>query len=64
MLAAIFHQDTAEHWFHKLNGGGVPCSPVRTIEEVVNDPQSAFRGMFPQLSDVKKSFVTGPPVKF
>jgi crotonobetainyl-CoA:carnitine CoA-transferase CaiB-like acyl-CoA transferase len=64
MIASIFRQDTAEHWFQKLNNGGVPCSPVRTIEEVVNDPQSAVRGMFPQLKDVDKSFVTGLPVKF
>jgi formyl-CoA transferase/CoA:oxalate CoA-transferase len=64
MIAAIFRQDSAENWFQKLNSGGVPCSPVRTIEEVVNDPQSAVRGMFPQLKDVDKSFVTGLPVKF
>ncbi len=64
MIASIFRQDTAEHWFHKLNRGGVPCSPVRTIDEVVNDPQSGVRGMFPQLNGVEKSFVTGLPVKF
>lgn len=64
MIASIFREDTADHWFKKLNRGGVPCSPVRTIEEVVNDPQSAVRGMFPQLKDVEKSFVTGLPVKF
>ena len=64
MIASIFREDTAEHWFEKLNRGGVPCSPVRTIEEVVNDPQSAVRGMFPQLKDVERSFVTGLPVKF
>ena len=64
MIASIFRGDTAENWFQKLNGGGVPCSPVRTIEEVVNDPQSAVRGMFPQLKDVDKSFTTGLPVKF
>ena len=63
MLAEIFKHDTAENWFNKLNGAGVPCSPVRTIDEVVNDPQSAFRGMFPQLPNVEKSLVTGLPVK-
>ena len=64
MLAAIFRQDTAEHWFHKLNSAGVPCSPVRTIDEVVNDPQSGVREMFPQLRDAARSLVTGAPVKF
>ena len=64
MLAAIFKQDTADHWFQKLNSAGVPCSPVRTIDEVVNDPQSVVRAMFPQLANVEKSLVTGVPVKF
>jgi crotonobetainyl-CoA:carnitine CoA-transferase CaiB-like acyl-CoA transferase len=65
MLANIFRQDTADHWFKKLNAAGVPCSPVRTIDEVVNDPQSAVREMFPQLPDVVgKSLGTGLPVKF
>src|SRR5579872_2835778 len=63
MLAAIFKQDTAERWFQKLNTAGVPCSPVRTIDEVVNDPQSAVRGMFPQLANVERPLVTGLPVK-
>jgi crotonobetainyl-CoA:carnitine CoA-transferase CaiB-like acyl-CoA transferase len=63
MIAAIFRQDTADHWFKKLNTAGVPCSPVRTIAEVVDDPQSGVRGMFPQLGDVERSFVTGLPVK-
>ncbi len=64
MIAAIFRQDTADHWFNKLNVAGVPCSPVRTIAEVAHDPQSAIREMFPQLENVEKSFVTGLPVKF
>ena len=63
MLANIFRQDSAQNWFEKLNAAGVPCSPVRTIDEVVNDPQSAVRGMFPQLAGVEKSLVTGVPVK-
>lgn len=64
MLANIFRQDTADHWFNKLNAAGVPCSPVRTIDEVVNDPQSAVRDMFPQLKDIAgKSLGTGLPVK-
>ena len=64
MLANIFRQDTSEHWFEKLNAAGVPCSPVRTIDEVVNDPQSAVRAMFPKLTNVETSLVTGLPVKF
>ena len=28
-----------------LTGQGVPCAPVRTIEELVADPEVARRGM-------------------
>jgi crotonobetainyl-CoA:carnitine CoA-transferase CaiB-like acyl-CoA transferase len=63
MLAEIFRSDTADHWFNKLNEAGVPCSPVRTIDEVVNDPQSAVRKLFPQLPGVEKQLATGLPVK-
>ena len=64
LIAAIFRQDSADHWFNKLSAAGVPCSPVRTISEVADDPQSALREMFPRLENVQKSFVTGLPVKF
>ncbi|MBZ5610678.1 MAG: CoA transferase [Acidobacteriia bacterium] len=65
MLAEIFRSEDADHWFHKLNAAGVPCSPVRTIDEVVSDPQSAVRQLFPQLPDVAgKTLATGLPVKF
>jgi crotonobetainyl-CoA:carnitine CoA-transferase CaiB-like acyl-CoA transferase len=65
MLADIFRSEDSEYWYQKLNAAGVPCSPVRTIDEVVNDPQSAVRQLFPQLQDLEgKSLATGLPVKF
>jgi crotonobetainyl-CoA:carnitine CoA-transferase CaiB-like acyl-CoA transferase len=65
LLAAIFLQDTADAWFRKLNRFGVPSSPVRTMEEVVNDPQAALRRMFPVLNhpDAGPFTVTGSPIK-
>jgi crotonobetainyl-CoA:carnitine CoA-transferase CaiB-like acyl-CoA transferase len=65
LLAAIFRQDTADAWFRKLNRFGVPSSPVRTMEEVVNDPQAALRRMFPVLDhpDAGPFTVTGSPIK-
>ncbi len=65
MLADIFRSEDSEYWYQKLNAAGVPCSPVRTIDEVVKDPQSAVRQLFPQLQDLEgKSLATGLPVKF
>lgn len=48
-----------------LTGVGVPCAPVRTVEEVVGDPEIARRRMlvdseFPTRGPIK---VTGLPIK-
>jgi crotonobetainyl-CoA:carnitine CoA-transferase CaiB-like acyl-CoA transferase len=48
-----------------LTGQGVPCAPVRTIEELVADPEVARRGMlldseFPSRGAIK---VAGSPIK-
>lgn len=31
--------DTTAHWVDTLNKAGVPCGPVRTVEQVFQDPQ-------------------------
>ncbi len=66
MLAAIFRTRTAAEWKQRLTRAGVPCALVRTLEDVVNDPQSAARGMFPpiQHSGAGPFRVTGLPLKF
>jgi formyl-CoA transferase/CoA:oxalate CoA-transferase len=65
MLIEIFRTDTADNWFKKLNAFGVPCSPVRTMEDVVRDPQSAVRELFPQVANYTgRPVATGLPVKF
>jgi crotonobetainyl-CoA:carnitine CoA-transferase CaiB-like acyl-CoA transferase len=66
MLAAIFRQDTSDHWYRRFNAAGFPCSPVLTVDEVVHHPQSAVRGMFPVVAHptAGRVTVTGPPVKF
>lgn len=56
LIAEIFRTRTCAEWCQLLAQHGIPCSPVRNLEEVVNDPQSAARGMFPNQ-------ITGPPVK-
>jgi crotonobetainyl-CoA:carnitine CoA-transferase CaiB-like acyl-CoA transferase len=62
LIAEIFLTDTASRWAERLLAAGVPCSPVRTLEEVYQDPQSAVRQMF--VSRGAGGFpVTGLPVK-
>ena len=66
MLSDIFRTDTAQHWCDKLTKFGVAAAPVRTLDEVLNDPQSAARQMFPRLDEAIGGFstATGLPVKF
>jgi CoA:oxalate CoA-transferase len=65
MLIDIFQRESASEWIRKLGAVGIPCSLVRTIDEVFASPQLAARGMFPELEHATagKFAVTGPPVK-
>ncbi|MGC4049105.1 MAG: CoA transferase [Paludibaculum sp.] len=65
ILASVFRERSAAHWVSLLHSVGIPCSPVRNFQEVVDDPQTALRGMFPVMECPKAGAqrVTGPPVK-
>lgn len=65
ILAALFSERPAAEWIEKLRAVGIPCSLVRTLPEVVGDPQAAFRQMFPHLDHptAGSHTVTGTPVK-
>ena len=60
-IAEVFKTDTAAHWVKKLSTHGIPCAPVKTLDEVAADPQVAAREMLPDIDGFR---VTGPPVKF
>jgi crotonobetainyl-CoA:carnitine CoA-transferase CaiB-like acyl-CoA transferase len=38
-LTETLRTDSATHWATVLQDAGVPCSPIRTLDEVVADPQ-------------------------
>src|ERR1700675_1208235 len=65
-LTDVFRTDTMENWRAKLRTAGVPASPIRRLDEVVNDQQCAVREMFPFTIDpgVGKVRVVGSPIKF
>jgi crotonobetainyl-CoA:carnitine CoA-transferase CaiB-like acyl-CoA transferase len=44
---ALSARPTAE-WLRILGGAGVPCGPVNTVEQALNDPQTAARGLIVQ----------------
>ncbi|MEY3283157.1 MAG: hypothetical protein RIR86_1170 [Acidobacteriota bacterium] len=66
LLEEIFRQQPAAIWIERLNAAGIPCALVRTFTEVLHDPQSAVRDMFPTLDHPRagRHRVTGAPVKF
>jgi crotonobetainyl-CoA:carnitine CoA-transferase CaiB-like acyl-CoA transferase len=65
ILDELFLRKTANEWVQKLRAAGIPSSLVRDFGEVVDDPQTALREMFPTLEHSKagKHRVTGTPVK-
>jgi len=60
IIEQILRSRTCAEWSKIFADFGIPCSPVRHLDEVVNDPQSAAREMFPQAGAAR---ITGPPVK-
>ncbi|HEV3302593.1 MAG TPA: CoA transferase [Planctomycetaceae bacterium] len=66
LLSDLFRTRPAAEWLKTLGAGGIPCSLVRNLREVVEDPQSTVRGMFPTVeeSPVGPHRVTGAPIKF
>lgn len=61
LIADTFRTAPSAVWIEKLSARGIPCAPVRTFDEVLADPQTAHREMFPEIDGFR---VTGPPVKF
>lgn len=45
VLNSILSQNTAESWAARMDAAGVPCSPVNSIDTVLNLPQVAHRNM-------------------
>jgi glutaryl-CoA transferase len=60
ILSAVFAARSVAEWMEQLGAAGIPCSPVLNFAEVVANPQTAVREMFPSIGADR---VTGPPVK-
>jgi crotonobetainyl-CoA:carnitine CoA-transferase CaiB-like acyl-CoA transferase len=59
-LVELLHQHDCATVARELIGAGVPCGPVRTLDEVVDDPHTHHRGMIVNMGDYRG---TGSPVK-
>lgn len=65
ILDSVFQARTASEWIECLRTAGIPCSPIRDFDEVLNDPQTSVRAMFPEVESPGsgKHRVTGTPIK-
>ena len=48
-VAAILKKQPTEHWVEVLNAAGVPCGPVNSIDQTLNDPQVKHPGVVRQV---------------
>lgn len=65
ILSAVFRERDMQEWIERLTAVGIPCSPVRTFQEVVDHPQTEIREMFPTIACpvAGPHRVTGTPIK-
>jgi len=65
ILAEEFRKRSMPEWVDRLRAVGIPCSPVRSFQEVAEDSQTALRNMFPTIDCplTGPQRVIGPAVK-
>jgi CoA:oxalate CoA-transferase len=59
-IEAITATQPGAHWDAVLGAAGVPCGPVRTMDDLLRDPQLAWRGMLVDAAGVKAA---GSPIR-
>jgi len=64
-LARWFRTQPCAHWFDRLVEAGVPCGPVNSVANVVNDEQVRATGILEMvvMGNGERIPVVGPPVK-
>jgi len=65
MLEALFRTRPASAWLEALLAAGVPCGPIYTVDEIVEDPQVRAREMLVEVDHPSAGRITVPglPVK-
>lgn len=46
MLQKVFLDQTTEYWMDECNKANIPCGPIQSLDEIVEDPQLKSRNMF------------------
>jgi CoA:oxalate CoA-transferase len=66
VLTERFCTQPSAHWLARLEEAGIPCGPIRSIADVLNDPQLVSRGMVHRMDSGAESggFLTaGSPLR-
>jgi len=66
LIEGILADGTTDYWVERLLEGGVPCGPIQTYDEVLNDPHAEYRKMVQTIPHPVEGEVKtlGFPVKF
>ena len=62
-IQGLIETDTRDSWIKKLDDGGVPNTPLQTVDQVLQHPQTAALGML-QSSPNGKMSLMGVPLSF
>ena len=65
IIVSILKASTTAEWIELLEGKGVPCGPINSVEAVANDPQVQARGMILEMDHptAGKVKVSSNPIK-
>ncbi len=59
-MQRVFLANTKQHWSDRLEAAGVPCAPILTIPEVLEEPQTHAMDMLAKLPGVDAEVVRLP----
>ncbi|NYE95795.1 CoA:oxalate CoA-transferase [Psychromicrobium silvestre] len=67
VLEEALSERTTDDWIAELTAAGIPCGPIATVDQVLENPQVRARNMIRQTAprqDGSRSTVIGNPIKF
>ena len=65
ILDTIFPDKTVDEWLEAIDGAGIPCGPINTVDRVMKDPQVLAREMIVEVDHpvAGKFKMPGLPIK-
>ncbi len=65
-LGAVFATNTQAYWLEKLEAQRIPCAPINTFSQALNDPQVRHRNMVVEYAHPNGQLTKAPgnPLKF